>query len=89
MNTGIVMEQTMSHMTMKKINKCPYCGSDYYYIKSIQRGVVETFKSFKNNREIKKLNIDKYKCLVPVYISDYIYCGKCNKRICKIDEYNK
>lgn len=67
-----------------RLEKCPFCEGDTYYIKSYVKGVVPYLKSFKNNKSVD--NSSMYDSLITTYNCDYVYCNSCNRRICKIQD---
>ena len=67
-----------------KLEKCPYCGGDKYYVKTYMKGMVPMVYDFKNNKLCDSEN--KYDNLFELYRCNYIYCLNCNKRLNKIED---
>lgn len=72
---------------MKKVNKCPYCGNDEeVYVKKAFKGSCNYYYGF-NGEEA--YNGEMYDCLETQYISNYVYCSKCDKKLFKVSEIEK
>ena len=68
------------------LEKCPYCGGDTYYEKTYLKGAVINKYKFVTYEPVEYEG--KYDGLFELYGADYIYCDKCNKRLCRKEDFN-
>jgi len=67
----------------KYIDKCPYCGSEEYYIKQSYKGICEYILRF-DGKEADNGHMHgntQYK-----NVSKYAWCNECNKRLFEIED---
>lgn len=70
-----------------KLEHCPFCQGTEYYTKVFMKGPVKYIRKFSNDSEDGVDNSDMYDLLNEVYSCGYIYCNNCNRRICRIEDY--
>lgn len=67
----------------KKIKKCPYCGSEEYYIKQSYRGTCNYYMRFDGGEADNALMYDNSQFK---NTSKYVWCSECNRKLFKLDE---
>lgn len=68
-----------------KILKCPHCGNeDLFYTKERYKG---EFELCIDKYGESTFNEDMYSEATYSYRSKYIFCRECDKRVCKISEF--
>lgn len=68
---------------MDKMQCCPYCGSEIYYIKQSFKGVCEYFMRFDGETADNESMYDNSGWKNR---SKYAWCAKCHKRLFKLEE---
>ncbi|WP_455078375.1 hypothetical protein [Peptostreptococcus stomatis] len=70
---------------MKKTLKCKHCGNeDLFYTKEKYKGEFEFCMDKEGN---PVFNADIHEGATYELRSKYIFCRECDKRVCKIDEF--
>lgn len=70
----------------KDMTKCPYCGSEEFYIKQSYKGYIE-YKMRFDKDENKVTNYELYENATHTNLTKYAYCRECEKRLFPIEEY--
>jgi len=66
-----------------KIDKCPHCGNDeQFYTKDFAYGPIRSFSRFDGEEAENYEMYDE----IRHKMGKHTYCGKCNKKIAKVED---